>query len=230
MMEFSLPSSRPALHDRIARVAGSHQKALANMRFMLENNIPVTPVIVVTSLNCEDVTDTVRFFHQQGVHNIMVNRYNMGGEGLKHPHLSATASQLRETFKHLNEYAEKQGINIFSGVCTPFCLLDPDDFPQIRFGACPADVYRRPLTFDLDGNLRLCNHSPVVAGNIYRQSLQEIFSSSYIAEWEDLDIAFCRNCNRLSKCKGGCRAASEQMGFSLKTEDPIIRTLNICSL
>ena len=226
-MQFSIHSSQADIHDRITGVTGSWEKAVGNMKFMLENDIPVTPVFVITSLNYRDAAAAIRFFYQMGINNVMVNRYNIGGEGLKHPHLSATAPQLRETFRQLEHYAENHSIRIFSGVCTPFCLLNPGDYPHIRFGACATDVYQRPLTIDLDGNLRLCNHSPVVAGNIFKQSLIEIFTNPYLSEWEDLDIPFCKDCIRLSQCKGGCRAASEQTGYSLKHEDPIIQELNI---
>jgi radical SAM protein with 4Fe4S-binding SPASM domain len=229
-VSFSIHSSQPEIHNRITRVAGSWEKAVGNMKFMIENGIPVTPVIVITSLNYEDITATIRYFHQQGINRIMVNRYNLGGEGLKHRHLPTTAPQLRDAFRQIDDYAGKHDINIYSGVCTPYCLLNPDDYPHIRFGACSEDVYRRPLTFDLDGNLRLCNHSPVYAGNIYKQSLTEIFANPYLSEWDDLDMAFCKNCTRLQQCKGGCRAASEQMGQSLKNEDPILHTLNISPL
>ena len=226
-MEFSIHSSKPEIHDRLVRVAGAWKKAVANMKYMIENGVRVTPVIVVTSFNYEDLIATVRFFHQQGIGHIMINRYNMGGEGLKHKHLPVNAPQLRETFSRLDAFAAEHAITLFSGVCTPFCLLDPDDYPHIRFSSCANDVYKRPLTFDLDGNMRLCNHSPVHAGNIFKHSLTEIFNNPYLSEWEDLDMAFCKNCNRLMQCKGGCRAASEQMGYSLKNEDPILHTLNI---
>lgn len=226
-MSFSIHSANPEIHDRITRVAGSWKQTVGNMKFMIENGVQVAPVIVITSLNFEDVTATVRFFHHQGISHIMVNRYNLGGEGLNHRYLPTSATQLRDTFRQLDEYAGQHAIHIYSGVCTPYCLLNPDDYPHIRFGTCAADVYKRPLTFDLDGNLRLCNHSPVYAGNIFKQSLTEIFANPYLSEWADMDMAFCKNCICLPQCKGGCRAASEQMGYSLKNEDPIIRTLNI---
>jgi radical SAM protein with 4Fe4S-binding SPASM domain len=146
---------------------------------------------------------------------------------MNYPNLSANAAQLQETFRQLDDYASKYPVKLFSGVCTPHCLLHPGDYPHIRFGNCDSDVYKRPLTFDLEGNLRLCNHSPVVIGNVYKQPLSEIFANPYIAEWEDLDMAFCNHCTRFQQCKGGCRAASEQMGYSLKHEDPIIHTLHL---
>ncbi|WP_163171943.1 SPASM domain-containing protein [Bacteroides sp. 51] len=162
-----------------------------------------------------------------GIRSAMVNRYNLGGEGLNHVNgLSAGIKELRTSFSEVNEFASTSGMRIVSGVCTPHCILNPDDYPNIGFGSCSEDVYRRPLTFDIEGNLRLCNHSPIVAGNIFKQSFGEIFSSRYIDEWSELNMSFCNQCTRLSKCRGGCRAASEQMGLTLKTEDPIVHELN----
>jgi len=227
MMEFSIHASVPDVHDRITGQKGAWENAIKHMQLMMDHGIHVTPVVVVTSLNYQYVEDTVRFFFKKGIRSVMVNRYNLGGEGLNHPDLSANAMQLQETFRKLDQFATDYDLFLFSGVCTPHCVLNPDDYPHIRFGSCSSDVYRRPLTFNLEGELRLCNHSPVVVGNIYKQSFSDIFANPYIAEWDDLNLSFCKDCIRLSKCKGGCRAASEQVGLSLKNEDPIVRQLEV---
>lgn len=227
MMEFSIHASLPEVHDRITGTPGAWENAMKHMQLMMDHGIRVTPVVVITSLNYQYVEDTVRFFFQKGIRSIMVNRYNLGGEGLHHPDLSANASQLKETFRKLNQFAANNPLYLYSGVCTPHCVLNPEDYPYIRFGSCSSNVYQRPLTFNLDGDLRLCNHSPVVVGNIYKQSFSEIFANPYIAEWDDLNLSFCKECVRLTKCKGGCRAASEQVGLSLKNEDPIVRQLEV---
>jgi len=227
MMEFSVHTSVPEVHDHITGVPGAWENAMKHMQLMIEHGIHVTPVIVITSLNYQYVEETVRFFFQKGIRSVMVNRYNLGGEGLNHPDLSANVIQLRETFQKLNQFAANYDIYLFSGVCTPHCILNPDDYPHIRFGSCSSNVYQRPLTFDLDGNLRLCNHSPVIVGNVYKQSLNDIFANPYVNEWDDLNLSFCRACTRLLKCKGGCRAASEQVGLSLKHEDPIVKQLEV---
>lgn len=227
MMEFSIHAATPEVHDRITGRPGAWEKAMRQLQLMMDHEVSVTPVIVVTSLNYSYVEDTVRFFFQKGIRSVMVNRYNLGGEGLNHPDLSASALQLKEVFGKLNDFVADTGIYLFSGVCTPHCILNPDDYPHIRFGSCSANVYQRPLTFNLEGNLRLCNHSPVVVGNIYKQSFSDIFANPYLAEWDDLSLSFCNNCTHLPKCKGGCRAASEQLGLSLKHEDPIVRQLDV---
>ena len=226
-VEVSIHSARKENHDRITGIPGSWDKAIATLHFMLENKIKVTPIIVVTAINYADVPDTVRYFYEMGIRQIMVNRYNMGGAGLKQDQLSATAPQLRQVFTEINQFAADHPIRIVSGVCTPFCLLNPEDYPNIGFGTCSGYVYQRPLTFDLEGNLRLCNHSPIIAGNIYRQSFEQIFSSDYVSEWNNLKIEHCQTCKLLTACKGGCRAASEQTGRSLQHVDPIVETLKL---
>nr|WP_129733496.1 radical SAM protein [Parabacteroides goldsteinii] len=226
--EISIHASNSTIHDRITGISGSWDNAIATLRLMLANKIAVTLIIVVTSINWAYVAKTIRFFYEMGIRHMMVNRYNVGGEGLKHIHLSTTKDELQQVFSEIDQLAEKHSIRIVSGVCTPHCLLNPEDYPHIGFGSCSGNVYQRPLTFDPDGNLRMCNHSPVIAGNIYQQSFEEIFSSDYVNEWDCLDeIDHCSKCPLLSACKGGCRAASEQMGSTLKNADPIIEALGL---
>jgi len=38
---------------------------------------------------------------------------------------------------------------------------------------------------------------------------------------------YCSKYNQWSKCRGGCRAASEQMGNTIEKEDPIIEFMNL---
>lgn len=82
-----------------------------------------------------------------------------------------------------------------------------------------------PLTLDLLGNLRLCNHSPTVMGNIFKLKIEDILNSEKVKFWHSTIPDYCTDCKRYSKCKGGCRAASEQLGYSLKKIDPIVNIL-----
>jgi PqqA peptide cyclase len=71
----------------------------------------------------------------------------------------------------------------------------------------------------------MCNHSPVVMGNLFRETPQTILSSAYAASWENSHPAYCSGCTKWATCRGGCRAASEQLGGTLEHEDPIIGLL-----
>lgn len=43
---------------------------------------------------------------------------------------------LREVFHDIDMLAGRRELDIVSGVCTPHCLLDPKDYPHVRFGNC----------------------------------------------------------------------------------------------
>lgn len=226
LMEFSILSAQAKTHDRITGVKGSWERAMRTLRMMMEQGVEVVPVTVVMAENAGEVGECVEYLHSLGIRRFMVNRYNIGGEGLNQAEeLSASRKRLQETFRKVDELADRYGLDVVSGVCTPHCLLDPADYPHIRFGNCATDVYRRPLTFDLDGNVRLCNHSPQVAGNIYRQRLSEMLFSDYACSWVDTKAAYCEDCTKWEVCRGGCRAASEQTGGTLRNVDPAVNLL-----
>lgn len=222
LVELSLHAATPALHDRMTGVPGSWMRLMECAEVIRRGGIEVVPVVVLTAWNVEEVEPTIRFLAAEGFRQILVNRYNLAGGGRgEAAALTVPAIRLRQAFRQIDRLAVALGLTVSSGACTPHCLLDPADYPHIGFGSCSDNWYARPLTVDVKGNLRLCNHSPVVAGNIFRQPLEAIFSSSYAARWMELDLAACGACPRLAACRGGCRAAAEQLGLSLSARDPV---------
>ena len=228
LLEFSVLSARAATHDGITGAAGSWERTTRELRLALDRGVEVVPVTVVTALNADGVGECLEMLCGMGVRRVMVNRYNVGGEGVRQARsLSPDAATLRRVFREVDELAGRLGLDVVSGVCTPHCLLDPEEYPHVRFGSCGTEAYRRPLTFDVEGNVRMCNHSPRVMGNVYRQPLEEILFSDYACSWESGRAAFCEECGRGERCRGGCRAAAEQVGGTLRDADPVTRELSL---
>ena len=77
--------------------------------------------------------------------------------------------------------------------------------------------------------MRFCNHSPHVIGNIWERPIDEILTDpATVARYAEVP-ARCTECPLLSRCNGGCRAASEQVYGSFAKADPILDTLSIGS-
>jgi len=208
----------------MAQVKGSWVKSINSIKSVLNLGGQVVPVVVITRHNVNLLGETLAFIQSLGCNRIMLNRYNIGGKGCTNPmQVSATADELRNAFAVANDKSIELGLQLTSNVCTPVCLLNPADYPQIGFGHCSFDVLRRPITLDINGNIRLCNHSPIVAGNIFEKSITDILFSRYTESWEKLVPSLCKDCKDWNICKGGCRAASEQCGQILSAEDPIIK-------
>jgi radical SAM protein with 4Fe4S-binding SPASM domain len=223
LFEIPIHSPTASIHDEMTQLIGSWQKSQDTIRYIIDNKGYVVPVIVLTKFNAAVLQETLEFIASLGLKRIMLNRYNIGGYGLKNPeNISLSQNELKSAFDIANVMSSKLNLVISSNVCTPRCVLNPSDYPAIAFGNCSTNVLKRPLTLDIEGNMRLCNHSPVVAGNIYKQDLSEILFSDYSEKWETNIPEYCSNCDLWQKCLGGCRAASEQMGNGLLKEDPII--------
>lgn len=231
LFEFPIHSLKPEIHDKMVQLNGSWEKSTASIKTVQELGGKVVPVIVITKHNVNQIAETLDFIASLGCNRIMLNRYNIGGNGCENPlEVSATAEELRHAFYIANEKANELNLKITANVCTPICLLNPSDYPSIGFGHCSFNVLERPITIDINGNIRLCNHSPIVAGNIYETELSKILYSEYTTEWETSIPEFCKPCSQWSTCKGGCRAATEQCKGRLDIEDPIIKALNINSI
>jgi len=229
LFEFPIHSADEAIHDNITQVKGSWRKSIGSIRAVQNMKGYPVPVIVLTKYNVEILGETLDFIDAFGLKRIMMNRYNIGGCGTADPvSVSATHRQLRKAFEVANMKATELDMVISSNVCSPDCLLNPADYPNIMFGHCSDNVLHKPITMDINGNIRLCNHSPVVAGNIFEQPINEILYSPYANSWNEVIPDYCSHCNKWQDCRGGCRAASEQCGLGLGHVDPIITSKELC--
>lgn len=227
LFELPIHSYDPKIHDYMTRRDGSHEKSLTVVKTLLDNGVTPVAVIVLTKFNADHADETIRYISALGIKKIMLNRYNIGGEGVANPsEILPTIQQLQTAYAKVSDEALKQRLTILSSVCTPVCILDPKDYRGISFSSCSTDLKSRPVTIDYLGNVRFCNHSPVVLGNIFTNSVAEIWNNPTIEQWNNVVPAFCKDCNKFSACKGGCRAASQQCGNTLDSPDPIIFCYN----
>jgi len=219
---FPFHAAAPEVHDALTGVSGSHARALASLETARSLGAQAIPIAVLTRLNADFIAETLFALKRRGFRRIIVNRLNAGGRAIAEAgRIGLTVAELRSAFAAVNDIAEKCGLWISSNVCTPHCVLDPRDYPRIGFGACDVDLDNRPITVDTAGDVRFCNHSPVVMGNIFRDDLDAVFSSEYARRWRDTVPVECEGCAEFRACMGGCRAASEQLGFDMRRVDPI---------
>ena len=224
-IQIPILAAEPALHDYTTGLPGSWQKAVDNARKISATKPGwFLPVLIVSKLNAHCVEEILRFYHSEfGATGAMVNRFNIGGLGkLNASELTLAKAELKEAFDVVNKVAGELGMTIQSGVCTPICVLDPVDYPNIMFSHCSTDLSNRPLTVNYKGDVRFCNHSPRVLGNIYDKTIGEIVSESQGDGYFDTIPTTCASCKLWFRCRGGCRAASEQLYGTFDKVDPVL--------
>ncbi len=227
LFEVPIHSPDSKAHDYMTNTAGSWEKSLNSLQTLVNLGANVVAVIVITKANYHQVKETLLFIKDQGINRIMLNRFNIGGAGiLEKENLWLSHDELKATYRIASETGRKHKLNLSSNVCTPVCVLNPAEYPGIAFSHCSPEVTRRPLTLDIIGNLRFCNHSPTILGNIFKDKLSDMLHSEKAELWSKVTPDFCGSCHLYSKCMGGCRAASEQLNLSLNAVDPVVEILS----
>jgi radical SAM protein with 4Fe4S-binding SPASM domain len=118
--------------------------------------------------------------------------------------LALTRQQLRESLLEVNARARSLGAHVSSNVSVPHCVVEPPEVPCISLTSCGSCALDKPLTLDAGGDLRLCNHSPVVLGNIFRNTIGELLESPYVHRFHEVVPTPCDACRLYGQCRGGC--------------------------
>lgn len=223
LFEITINSYDKTIHESINEIKGSFDQSIGAIKEIQKNGMNIVVPIVITKYNVKDIEKTLDFIHSLGIKKIMVNRYNIGGNGCnEYSNILADFQELKEAYKKCDEFAQEHKIELSSLVCTPHCVLDPKDYPNIVFSNCGIDNFNRLYTLTRDGNIRYCNHSPEDLGNVYQNKMKDILKSTALKQWSKIEPDFCKECSKKDICQYGCRAASQQMGYGLEREDPIV--------
>jgi radical SAM protein with 4Fe4S-binding SPASM domain len=225
-VQIPLLSADPEVHDYLTSVKGSWEKAVDALRRAGGKGIGVA-VLVITKVNAPGVEETLSLIRDCGIRTVMVNRFNIGGNGIRNlRELVPDRQTLADAFAAVESFASANpDMRFVSGVCTPLCFLDTAPYPHIQFTKCSTELTGRPVTVNYDGDVRFCNHSPRVLGNIYSRAIADILQDPDINALYAGMPAECQTCHLLERCGGGCRAASEQLYGTFSRKDPILQAI-----
>jgi radical SAM protein with 4Fe4S-binding SPASM domain len=227
-IDVTLFSADEAVHDRIAGPVGAFRRTIDGIVAARERGCALAVTVVVGAFNAHDVYRTIELALGLGAEAIMLNRVNLTPRMLQESqHAVPTLQQLREALWSAELVAGEYDVTVGVSVPVPPCLLEPAEFPHLRFGYCPRGGEDSYYTISHNGLLRPCNHSSVVLGNLRRQRFAEVIDSAATREfWAAVPVE-CASCAHPLRedCRGGCPAAAEECGGSRDHVDPFVLRL-----
>lgn len=173
----------------------------------------VTTTFVAMRQNIGTLAETIELNVALGSCAVLLNRYNIGGAGIgRAAEIAPSVEQLREALQVADEMSERYGISIGCGVPIPPCMLDTSGFKNVHNPGCALGTRSAYPTVDPLGNVRWCNHSAKILGNVFDMPMDRILATeearAYIAGVPEQ----CMSCEYVKTCRGGCRAAAEVCG------------------
>jgi len=221
--ELPLLSADRAVHDRMSGSAGAFDRvtmALANLKAARQR---VVTVFVATRANLATWPETAELAFALGADGIMLNRFNPGGEGARHiKQLQASPEELARVLDQAEAISEKYGIPISCSIAMPPCLFHTARYKHLTFGFCAAGTERAYYTIDPVGNLRPCNHSPTILGNVREMNFWDLVDSRAARDFTAARPEFCAGCRLETTCLGGCKAAAEACCGDVQAMDPFL--------
>ena len=185
----------------------SFARTVRNIRLATQYGLPIDTNTVLTRQNWQDVRDIVQLSRDLGARCAVFSRHY----GITPSRFELTATELVRAIREI-EMLRREGnpVKLNNGI--PHCLC------QSSSGSCLAGVTF--CTIDPQGNVRPCNHAPLVLGNLQQESITELWCSQAAQEWRKMIPAQCLACKEFARCRGGCKATAMQRGLE---QDPLIR-------
>lgn len=196
----SLHGSTAAAHSAFVENSPKvFAETCANIQRAVEAGLEVFTNTVLTRYSCEQIEEVIALSQQLGAGYAVFNRYL----GKPHP-IEPTDAQLREAIE-LIERLHRAGVACRIGDCVPPCFVKNSSLGS-NGGVEHCIISPR-------GFVRPDNLTGYTFGNLFENSIEEIWQSEQ-AEWYRQQVPEnCLECVELPRCRGGCRSVTIEYGL-----------------
>ncbi len=228
IFEIPLLAVDEKIHYRLTG-RGNLKDVIVGIKNLKKFRTKLVVVFVATKLNISQFKGTAEMAIALGADGLMFNRFNAGGTGIKN--IEALTPELKDiktslvTLDYLSGY---YGVSASVSIPIPKCLVNPADFRHLNFGYCPSGNEKSYFTIDPYGNVRICNHSPTILGNLLKENFDTILTNSFIPDFQKSVSDYCTKCKEVQNCWGGCKASAQVCGNGLQGYDPFLQRNIAC--
>ncbi len=162
--------------------------------------------VTVTKMNYFELFRTVSMGLISGASSVLINRFLPGGRGLSfQKNLALNRKQLNGMLDTVEEILLLSNRYGQMGTEIPLCAIDsPEKYKRLGFGTKCAAA-KGFFVIDPAGQVRTCNHSPRVVGNVFDDDIIQDKAYWSIFANSNYHPVMCQTCKSISLCDCGCR-------------------------
>jgi radical SAM protein with 4Fe4S-binding SPASM domain len=210
----SLHGPNKESHSFFSGMGSEFDIVVKNIQIARSIGLPVSISTVITKQNWDQIDQMVALLSQFDLNQLVFNRH-ISTFGKPLSDVGPTLRQLKSSIKKI-ERLKKMGTKVKFGPCIPICYTNSSS------NRCGAGMSF--LTIDPWGNVRPCNHTSHVIGNLFKNTIDEIWNSTTLDLWRGYVPPACRGCPEYSFCGGGCQALAID---SIDGNDPLVIKKNV---
>ena len=222
-VQVTLLSADRERHDR-RKGALCFDDTVRTLLDLQDAGVPVQVCFVATRDSCADFEGVLELCFALEVRAVSYNRMSAAGAAARVADgMVPTPAQVEANLDTADRLGRAYGIKISTAMPIPPCLIRLERYSWVRFGFCSVGSHAPNVVIDPLGNVRSCNLSSHVLGNIVRQSWADIMASPYLADFPREVPAMCRGCRYERSCQGGCKESGFAAFGELTAAEPFLR-------
>ncbi len=230
MLSTSLDGSSAKAHERIRGVPGSFNKTVKAVTGLIKHGIFPQVIFCLQTLNAPDLEATIQLARDLGVKSFEINPLALGGNATAADNdcQALTLKQLLDLGKRVEKKFPKQYPGMHVNLYIPPALKGIQSLSRSGLSTCSIFSICGILS---NGDVSLCGigrtQKHLVAGNIKKQSIKEIWQNAEIFRLLREKIpgnleGVCGRCLFRFHCLGFCRADV------LAEDRPLTAPLSLC--
>jgi len=201
----SCPASEYSVYKKITRL-GDYDKFAQNLKMLLNADFSCLINMVVTKTNRFFIRSTAADLARLGVKRFSATPACLNVE---YPDLESLLSkkQTIDLLKDLKWCVDVLGLGVDTLVALPKCFF-PDwwwerDKLLLKNRTCQAG--RMTVNISNIGDIRPCPHNPTVYGNLFQESMEDIWKKMIVFRDGSTIPLICKDCSTVESCRGACR-------------------------
>jgi len=222
----SLLGSTAENHDAITQSKGSFAQTVKGIEILTSNKISVSISMVISPKNNADLIKTATLAKSLGAHGFYATKASCAGNCHDFSALKLSQEQFNAYLRDLLLVTKELGIKAGFLECYPLCgIEDAYKFKEFLGRKCFAGV--TSMTISPNGEARACSHLDSIYGNIFEETMPDIWEK--MSHWAKQDYLpdTCRSCSILNQCGGGCRMEAKMQNGGINNLDPYARPQNL---
>ncbi|MBT9558379.1 MAG: radical SAM protein, partial [Myxococcales bacterium] len=222
-VQLTLLSADRARHDELKGAVCFDDTVRAIVELQ-SAGVPVQVCFVAMEQNWRDFEGVLELCFALGVRGLSYNRMSPTGDAIHHiERLLPSVESVEANLESAQRLGPKYGIRVATAMPIPPCLIRLERYPHVQFGFCSVGTASPNLTVDPAGNVRSCNLSTGILGNVTTQHWSSFYPAPYVEAFKRAVPEVCKGCAYERSCQGGCKESAFATFGSLAAMEPFLR-------
>ena len=221
-VQLTLLSSDRERHDAL-KGAECFDDTVRSIVDLLAARVPVQVCFVSMAENWDEFEGVMELCYALGVRGVSYNRMSPTGWAIHEiDRLMPSVKQVEANLQTAERLGRQWKIQVATAMPIPPCLIRLERYSWVTFGFCSVGTESPNITIDPLGNVRSCNLSANIMGNVLEQPWSTIYRSSYFHDFKATVPDVCKGCRYETSCQGGCKESGFATYGDLRSPEPFL--------